>query len=363
MSKLFRNILYNLFGQGIVLILSFVAVKYIFNQLGEDVLGIIYFTLMMNTVFCAVFEMGISSTTVREVSSHHKSSSTYIHDLIRTFSFFYWGAFLLLGAIIFFLAPFMVENWIHLKTIDSTTAIYIVRILAITSLVALPKSFYVSLFRGLQRMEFNNFIDVVVVGLQQLGTILILVFEGSLFFVVYWIAACYILGVFIYFIVSARFFTLSALIPGCSFSVIKRNFRFASRMMVVTITSTIHMQADKLIISKLLPIGTLGYYSFSYSAVSKPSLITSAISQAAFPSFSALYKKRDKNILMKQYQKLHDLLCFGLAPIFAVVPFAFLPLFSYVFNEEIAKLLFLPAVLLSIGFYMNATLNIPYIFS
>lgn len=363
MSRLSKNVIYNLFGQGLLLVLSFISVKYIFKQLGEDALGIIYFTAMMNAVLCAVLEMGICSTTVREVSAHFKSEPNYIHDLIRTFSLFYWGAYVFLGVVIFFLAPVIVEKWINLKTMNMATATYILRILGIASIVALPKSLYASLFRGLERMEFNNFIDVSTTGLQQFGTILILALGGDLFFVVYWFASCYAFGIFIYVAISARFFSLRTLIPGYSFSVIKRNLGFASRMMSISIMATINSQADKIIISKLLPIDVVGYYGITYGIASKGQLVTGAVSQAAFPLFSALFKAGDWNGMMSQYQKLQDLLCYGIVPIFAVIPFAVIPLFSYMLNKDIARLLFLPTFLLCVGFYMNGTISIPYVFS
>jgi len=350
-------------GQGLLLVLGFVAVKYIFRQLGEDALGIIYFTAMMNAVLCAVLEMGICSTTVREVSAHFESDPNYIQDLIRTFSLFYWGIYVLLGVVIFFLAPILIGKWINLKTMDSATAIYVLRILGIASLVALPKSFYVSLFRGLQRMEFNNFIDVTTSALQQFGTILILAFGGNLFHVVYWFTACYGLRILTFLAVSAHFFSLRALVPSYSSAVAKRNLRFASRMASISIIASIHTQVDKIIISKLMSIGTVGYYGVAYGTASKGGLLTGAISQAVYPSFSALFKAGDRNGLITQYRKLQDLLCFGIVPIFAAIPFALLPLFSYMINEETAKLLLLPTTLLCVGFYMNGTLNIPYVFS
>jgi O-antigen/teichoic acid export membrane protein len=318
---------------------------------------------MMNVMLCAVLEMGLSSTTVREVSAHFKSEPEYIKNLIRTFSLFYWGAYALLGVTIFFLAPVLVEKWINLKTMDSTTAIYVLRILGIASFVALPKSFYTSLFRGLERMEFNNFIDVATSGLQQFGTILILTLGGNLFHVVYWFAACYSLSILIYLAISCYFFTVKALVPGYSAEVVRRNLGFASRMMSISILSTIHTQADKVIISKLLPIGAVGYYGVAYGNVSKGTLLTNAIAQAVFPSLSALFKAGDRTGLISQYRKLQNLLCFGIVPIFAAVPFALLPLFSYLLNEEAARLLLLPITLLCVGFYMNGTLTVPYVFS
>jgi len=105
MSRLSKNIIYNLGGQGILLVLGFVAVRYINRQLGEDTLGIIYFTALINTLLCAVLEMGICSTTVREVSAHFQSEPDYIRDLIRTGSLFYWGAYLLFSVVCVFLGP------------------------------------------------------------------------------------------------------------------------------------------------------------------------------------------------------------------------------------------------------------------
>ena len=45
MSRLKKNIVYNVAGQVSLLVLSFVAVKFIFSDLGEDALGLIYFVM------------------------------------------------------------------------------------------------------------------------------------------------------------------------------------------------------------------------------------------------------------------------------------------------------------------------------
>lgn len=363
MSRLSKNILYNLIGQGLLLVLSFVAVKYVFTRLGEDALGIIYFTLTMNTVLCAVLEMGISSTTVREVSSHFHNEPAYIRDLIRTASLFYWSAYVLLAVVIYFSAPILVAKWINLTTLDAAVATRMLQILGVSAILALPRSLYASLFRGLQRMEFNNFIDVGTLGLQQFGMLIILIFEGSLFQVVYWLMICFILSILAYLLISSYFFSWQALIPGYSKLVIRRNLRFSSNMMSISILAMIHTQADKLIVSKLLPIGIFGYYGFASGVVSKTTLVTSSITQAAFPSFSTLFIADDRVGMMVQYRKLHDLLCFATVPLFAAIPFAALPLFGYLFNGQVAQMLLLPITFISIGYYMNGTLHVPYFFS
>lgn len=363
MSRLTKNIIYNICGQGLLMVLGFVAVKYIFKQLGEDALGIIFFTATMNVVLCGVLQKGIYATTVRVVSAHFSGDPGYLRDFIQTGSLFTWSVYVLFGAGVYFCAPILVEKWINLKSMDSATAITILRIMGIASMIAFPRSFYASLLRGLQRMEFNNFIDVTTSGIQQFGIVLILKYEGSLFHVVYWFAACYGLSTIVYFIISSRYFSLKSLTPAYSTGVVKKNWGFTSKLVAISILAIIHNNAEKIIVSKWLPIGVFGYYGFAYGAVSKAGLITSAIAQAAFPSLSALFKGNNQTRLMSQYRQLQDLICFITIPIFAAIPFVSLPLLSYLFNEETAGTLLLPITFLSVGFYMNGTLNLPYQFS
>jgi glycosyltransferase involved in cell wall biosynthesis/O-antigen/teichoic acid export membrane protein len=239
----------------------------------------------------------------------------------------------------------------------------LLRILGIATLVALPRTLYVGALRGLERMEFNNIIDVSTMGLQQIGTIVILALGGGLRAVAYWLAACFALGIVAYIIVSSHFFSFSALIPGFSLAAIKRNLGYASSMVATSFLAMIHRQVDKALVSKLLPVGVFGYYGLAYSAVSRGTLVTGAISQAAFPSFSVLFKTGGRGNLMSQYRRLQDLFCFATVPLFAAIPFAAVPLFTYLLDAEAARMLLLPTTLLCVGFYMNGTLNVPYVFS
>lgn len=363
MSRLSRNILYNFIGQGLVLLLGFVTVKYVFRQLGEDALGILYFTLTMSVMLCAASDMGISYTTIREVSSHFHDEPEYVRDFIRTASLFYWSAYVLLAVLIYLAAPSIVAHWIVLKTMDPAQAIQVLRILGIGALLLLPHSLYTGLFRGLERMEVNNAIDVITSGLQQLGTIAILAFDGDLLHVVVWLAICFGLCIVMDIVSVARFISWKALLGSYSSKVIQRTRQYALQMMSISFLAMFHTQADKILLSKLLPLSTLGYYGFAWGFLSKATLPTNAIAQAALPSFSALFRKGDRSGMMAQYRRLHDLLCFGIAPLFAAILFSSPPLLTYLFNKQVAQMLLVPMAFLCLGYYMNGTLNVPYVFS
>src|SRR5205823_11242249 len=96
---------------------------------------------------------------------------------------------------------------------------------------------------------------------------------------------------------------------------------------------------------------------------SRTTFVTRAISQAASPSYSGLFHSGDRQDLLIQYRKLQDLVTFGTLPVFAVIVFAALPVFGYIFRPEIAVTLLLPTAFLALGSYLNATLNMPYMLS
>jgi O-antigen/teichoic acid export membrane protein len=345
------------------MVLGFLAVKYIFRQLGEDALGIIYFALTASTVLSAMLEMGIGSTAVREISSHATNEPAYIVDLVHTGSFFFWSIYVFFALALLLGAPAITNHWIKLRTLDAETAIRVLRVIGVASLVAFPRTFYVSILRGLQRMEFNNAIDVATSGLQQFGTIVILLLGGGLMQVAHWMAVCFFAGIAAYAFICSRFFSWRALVPAFSLPVVKRNFKFASHMAVTSLLSVVESQADKVLVSKLMPIGMFGYYGIAYAGVSKGHSVTIAISQAALPSLCQLHGAGNRNALLSQYTKLHDLVCFVTVPIFAAIPFAALPLFTFVLNAQAARLLLLPVTFLCLGFYLNGSVAAPYILS
>src|SRR6266480_4345006 len=132
MSRVGRNIIYNFAGQGLLLLLGLVAVRFVF----------------------------------REVAAKVDSVLGYVRRLIRTASLFYWSAYLLVALVIFFGAPFFIHRWLRLGSMNPQTAITALPILSISAMVILPRALYTSVLRGLQRMVFNNVIDVSVGALQ-----------------------------------------------------------------------------------------------------------------------------------------------------------------------------------------------------
>jgi O-antigen/teichoic acid export membrane protein len=363
MSRVSKNIIFNLIGQALIVGLGFVGTRLVFSRLGEESLGILYFALAIYAVITPLLDMGLSSTLIREVASHLNTDPQYVFRLSQTSTLFCWAGYLVLGAAIWLGTPWLVLHWISIKTLDATTAEHALRILALSLLLMLPRSLYSNLLRGVQRMEFNNFIDVGTIAVHQLGTVLVVMLGGGIVQIAYCYLATLLLSNVAYMVVAARFFPWRSLFPGFSRDVVRRNFSFTSHMAAFAVLGTIQMESDKALISKFLPIGLVGFYGVAQTLVARVSRVPGAVNQAAFPNFSARFGNDDHAGLMREYRRLQDLVCYGLVPIFAVIIFAARPLFTYLLSAQAAKLLFLPTVFLCFGWYMNGTLHVPFALS
>ena len=361
MSKVRRNILYNLVGQLLLLTLSFVSARYIYRGLGQDVLGIVYFVAMLNSALAGVLELGLAATVVKEVAAHHEDEPDYILRFIRVGVLYFGAVFLLVALTQVALAPVLLSDWLMLEGLSHDEGVLMLRILGPAAFLAFPQTFFASIFRGLQRMGVINSIDVIVMVFQQAGVVLLIVQGYTLLPVVLWIAGSYVLRLSSYVVLTARVFGVVALIPRHDGTVIRRNAAFASRMVGTSVLGMVHSQGDKLVVSALLPVAQVGWYGLAYGAVLKGSRVTVAVATAAFPRLTELVKSSgpDSEALRSLYHRLQSLMRFGLLPIFAGVPFVAPPVFAFVLDAQASEALWLPSTLLALGFYMQGTVNIP----
>jgi O-antigen/teichoic acid export membrane protein len=364
MSTLRRNILYNVAGQGLLMLLGLVAVRLVFRQLGADAFGIILFAQSMGLVLASVLELGISSTTVREVAAHVRDDNRYVGDLIRTATSLYWGAYLLVVVAALLSAVWLARHWLTLQSVEAGDAARLMQILALGVLLVLPRSLYGSLFRGLQRMKVTNVVEVGALTFQLLGTIAILALHGDAVAVAWCLTAGYAASVVAYLVLAQRAgIPTWALVPGYQPAIVRKNLRFALHMMSISALGTVHGQMDKLLVSKLMPVGALATYGFAATMVAGILRLVSSIVQAAFPAFSELARQHDDAALLRRYHRVHALIIFGAAPLFAGVVFGAGPILRYVFNDGVAQALMLPTVLLCVGSYMNASVSTLYVVS
>lgn len=361
-ARLKRNILYNVFGQGLVLALSLVAVRLVFSRLGGDVVGIVFLVLTLSPLVVSALDVGLSSTVVREVSRHQERDQEYVRNLVRTASTVCWLLYAAMSIALLLSAPLIVTRWIHLTNLDPRQAELLLQVLGLGGLTALPRGFYGSVLRGLQRMQYNNAIDVSTVAMQQGGAAVLLSLGAGSMAVVGWLACCFIMSTAAYAVVTETFLGWRAILPGWFSDVIRRNRSFSGGAFAITLLSIVGVQLDKLFVSRLLPITVFGFYSFAGSLAFRAMFMSTAINQVTMPTLAELLAHGHQGSACRQCRRLHDLQCLVSVPVLALVLFGERPLVTYAFGDRVAQSLLIPLALLCLGFFLQAAIITPAAF-
>ena len=144
---LVTNSIYNLAGHVLLAIVGLISVKYIFSQLGGDMLGLIFFANLLGVVFANIFEKGIFSLTTREVAKFYNKDKKKLISFLGVWSVYVWILFLIIITIIFLIIPYLNDKFINIQYLDIQTTELILCLLSFSVFLNFPCSFYIITFK------------------------------------------------------------------------------------------------------------------------------------------------------------------------------------------------------------------------
>jgi O-antigen/teichoic acid export membrane protein len=167
------------------------------------------------------------------------------------------------------------------------------------------------------------------------------------------------LSVAAYLLLVGRFVPARALVPGWAWQPARDQWRFSAHVSGYLVMATAFMQSDKLVVTKLLPLSSFGYYSLVWTVIWKVASLASAVNTAAFPSLVAALSAGSGRRVRRQYWQLQDLVCHACVVPMVALPFGLFPAFTYVFGVNVADRVVVPVLLLTAAYYMHTTLSVP----
>jgi O-antigen/teichoic acid export membrane protein len=143
--------------------------------------------------------------------------------------------------------------------------------------------------------------------------------------------------------------------------VLRRTWRFAFGMLLITVVAALNTQLDKLIISKYLPIETLGLYTLAVTLAASMLAIVGPVTTAVAPRFTMLTSAGRRSEVAVLYRTVGNATAALLFPIASVL--AFLPyeiLYAWTGNAEIADGASAYLAVLGIAYAAIAITTLPY---
>jgi O-antigen/teichoic acid export membrane protein len=297
-----RNILANVFGGSWSLFLSLLIVPLKMRILGVDAFGLLAFIASLQVIL-GIFDLGLSPTIAREVAIDTSPNLLHSRDLLQTLSAVYGGIGLLLGATLFLGADWLIDHWLKLGTLPVEAARSSLRLGALAIMLSWPVSFYTGVITGRERFDILNAVRTASSTVLQLGSAAVLLVFGNLVAFAAWLAVSSLVEVTLYLVACFRLVPGLSLWPRVSRKAIAQVWHFAMSMSVVRVLAIALTQSDRLLLSRLAPIETLGYYSLALSVLRGLPLVQRFVTSALFPSFAANYVRDAMDKLVSDYNR------------------------------------------------------------
>jgi O-antigen/teichoic acid export membrane protein len=278
-----------------------VAVPIYVHLLGADAFGIVSLVNALQAVL-AVLDFGLAGTVNREVATLRGSANrAYIADVVRTFESIYWIVAIAVGLGVAGMSSWIAHSWVTEQSMPPGEIRTAIILGGIALAARWPVALYTGILQGLERQVLQNGI-MIVAGTTRIGLT---------------IAALYFISptVYCFLITQAIVNIVEAIVTGFiagrlatagikgrfDMAVVRRVWRFAASFSLVGALGSLASGADKLLISKLLPLVELTYYSIATTATGSLQVIFLAAQTSLFPRMAACWEQQDLAEMRRLY--------------------------------------------------------------
>jgi len=296
-----RNIAANAIGGSLSAIFALALIPVQVRLLGVEAYGLLAFVASLQ-VLLSIFDLGLSPTMTREVSRDSSEGHEVSRMLIRSISLVYWPIGIGIGAVLFLAAPWLASHWLHLERLTARTATEALQLAAVVIALRWPVSLYSGVVAGRQRFVALNWLKAAMAAAGALGGIAVVLGTHSLLDLLVWMVVA--AGIELAGYLGLVLWLNPGLLAGrLGFSFLPAGvWRYAIGINLINVLAMALTQSDRILISKLLSIQSLGYYALAYNILTGLALIPGFVTSALFPAFVVRHSVGIPTDLRETYQ-------------------------------------------------------------
>jgi O-antigen/teichoic acid export membrane protein len=216
---------------------------------------------------------------------------------------------------------------------------------------------------GLERQVLDNVLMVTMTTIRAAGILVIFIWvKPSIIFFFVWQAIISL--IYVVLMRTGLWYNLpkSIVPPKFSKTELIRVWRFAAGMTGIALITFFISQADKVVLSKILPLTEYGYYILSFTVATSLSMLVAPVNAAYFPRLSGIAAKHDEPLLRQTYHRACRLVATVVFPVgLMLIFFTENILQIWTHNPEMVKNTSLMIKILVAGSICNSLMVIPYL--
>lgn len=363
-SLLLRNIIANMVGKAWMMAMSFAFVPVYVHLLGIESYGIIGFYATLMVVF-SVLDLGLSATLNRELARRSAMPDEHeaMADIVRTLELFYWAIGLAIGATVFVLAPYLARHWLHAGSVPIVTVERVIRLIGVTMALQWPTGLYGGGITGLQRFVWANMKDIGLSTLRGLGGIAVLLFVSltlEAYFI--WQLLTTALNVYLMARLLWRALPPRERRPRVDLGIFRSLWRFSAGMTGISLFAIVVQQADKVLLSMMLPLAVYAKYMIGTGLAVAAGTIASMVLPTLYPRLNQAVAVQPRDQLIHTYHRCCQLTTASIVPIAVTVAcFPFEIILFWTHNLDVASAAAPITRFLVIGTAFTILAQMPYV--
>ncbi|HYM11511.1 MAG TPA: oligosaccharide flippase family protein [Bryobacterales bacterium] len=356
------NVVFNIAGRAWNAVLAVICIPWYINYMGVEAYGLVGFFSAVNLLL-STLDLGLGPTFNRElaVASAGRLAPAEVRNLARTLETIYWTVAVTIGVGWIYLSRWISHVWLRPQHLAPGEIQWAVTTMGLVLLCQWPFNLYLSGLMGMQRQALANVITSILATMRSGGAVIVLAaFSPTItaFFVWQAIVAC--LGTMIAAWTLWRYLPAGAT-PHFDVSTLRKVSRFSLGVLATGLASLLLQNADKIVLSRMLPLEGFGYYMLAITVASGLYVVVSAFYASAFPRFSQLYAACDLSGVSRLYHTLCQTLTVVVAPVALVIAmFPYEVVFLWTGKPATAANSALLVSLLVLGAVLNTSMYIPY---
>src|SRR2546422_3470003 len=281
--------LWNLLGQAVPLAVAVVAIPVLLRGLGTDRFGVLTLAWVVIGYF-SLFDLGISRALTKVVAE--ESARGAAAELPRLI----WTALLLMGALgmvatlaMALLSPWLVRSALHIPEGLQHEVLRAFYLLSACIPIVIISSGFRGVLEAKIRFDLTNLIRIPMGVFTFLGPLAVLPFSRSLVAVTGVLVLGRVAGA------AAQGWLCLRQLPALRHTVLPQwatvgpLLRLGGWMTVTNVVSPLMVSLDRFLISAILSVTAVAYYTTPYEVVTKLLVFPVAVAGVFFPAFSASY--------------------------------------------------------------------------
>jgi O-antigen/teichoic acid export membrane protein len=298
-----RNVAANFVSYGVAAFMGIAFIPVYLNYLGIEAYGLIGVFALMQT-WLTLLDFGLTPALAREMARFTSDAHEphVIWGLLRSVELAVAAVALAIAVVVWATAGWLATHWLEFDALPLDTVVMALGLIGVTVALRLLENVYRSSAIGLQRQVAAGAVTAGVATLRAIGAIAVIVWISpsiNAFFL--WQAAVSVLSVATFRIVLTRSLPRARRRITPSFEVLRSIRRFAGGTVLITVLGTLLSQADKLILSSILPLSAFAVYTIAYLVAGAVRVIAQPIDQAVYPRLTQFHQANDRPGLSNLY--------------------------------------------------------------